>query len=59
MATRQTIKFKGWAAGEPSGNGNYLYVWNERHPRWGTWDDHVDMKKCFICEHHIKLPSYC
>jgi len=59
LATWKTIYYKAWPPGEPSGNGKYLYVWNRRTPKWGTWDDDEDKDNCFVCERHIKLPSYC
>jgi len=51
--------YTSWAAGEPNGNGNYLYLWNRGKPAWSTWDDDVDRKTCAICEHIINVPSYC
>ena len=58
-ATWKPISYTSWAAGEPNGNGNYLYAWNYTTPASSTWYDDVDKKKCFICEHHIKVPFYC
>ena len=58
-ATGRPIYYKAWPPREPSGNGNFLYVWNRRTPAWGTWDDDEDRKKCFVCERRIKVPSYC
>ena len=59
LATWGEIYYNSWLVNQPSGNGDYLYVWNRHTPAWGTWDDAPDLKECFVCERRIKVPSYC
>ena len=58
MATGQKFasSFTSWTPLEPSGNGDYCYLWN-RVPGWTAWDDDNKLKTCGICEHEIQLPS--
>ncbi|KAI0240299.1 Lithostathine-1 [Lamellibrachia satsuma] len=49
-ATGQPFNYTGWAPGEPSGTGNFCFIWN-KFPGWKTWDDQADSQNCFICEY--------
>ncbi|KAI0222556.1 hypothetical protein LSAT2_026188 [Lamellibrachia satsuma] len=49
-ATGQPFTYTSWAPLEPSGIGNFCFIWNIP-PGWKTWDDRFDSEECFICEY--------